>query len=376
MYSNNSNNVLFNLSNLHHGGGLQVAISFVDELSRLPDSDFAYTLIVSSEVHNGLQRLGVDLSVFSNYQVIDTIGLNALWSPLNQQVKQYDVVFTLFGPNYLRKQAKLEIVGFAQSWILKFDNPISQAMPQLAKIKLRLKFYVQRLLFKRSDKLIVELEHVKQALIKQTLADAHDIYVVHNTISLLYLDQSKWSAIRIPKQEESLSIGIVTRDYPHKNLAILPELASILLTKFGLTVHFYVSLNEQEWSKKTDTFKRYVSTVGALSVEQCPSFYQQMDAVIFPSLLECFSATPLEALVMKKPLFASDREFVKDVCAQYAYYFDPTDALAGAQLIANYFASPATEEQLEAAYLHTVNFSNATQRANSYLQIIRDNLEQ
>jgi glycosyltransferase involved in cell wall biosynthesis len=144
----------------------------------------------------------------------------------------------------------------------------------------------------------------------------------------------------------------------------------------GIQVHFYLSLNEQKWLTKSIEFKQVVSTVGALSVDQCPSFYQQMDAVIFLSLLECFSATPLEAMAMKKPLFASDRGFVKDVCAQHAYYFEPTDAHSIAKVIADYVGNPATETQLEAARQHVLNFSNATQRAKDYIRIIQDQLTQ
>ena len=61
-----------------------------------------------------------------------------------------------------------------------------------------------------------------------------------------------------------------------------------------------------------------------------------MDAIIFPSLLECFSATPLEAMAMEKPFFASDREFIRDVCSDYALYFDPEDPISAANVINDY----------------------------------------
>ena len=367
---------LINLSNLHTGGGLQVAISFVDELSRLPPPLFKYSLIVSTEVHEGLVRLGTDISQFSDYEVLDTFGIRALWSPLNERIKHYDCVFTLFGPNYLRDQAKHEIVGFAQAWILNFENPTSLAMRADKRLILWLKFYIQRLFFKRSHRFVVELEHVKEGLVSKKIALAENIFVVHNTLSSLYLDSSRWSSVSFIKHANHFSIGFVSRDYPHKNIAILPSVAQILLTQYGIQVHFYVSLNEQEWLTKSIEFKQAVSTVGALSVDQCPSFYQQMDAVIFPSLLECFSATPLEAMAMKKPLFASDRGFVKDVCAQHAYYFEPTDAHSIAKVIADYVGNPATETQLKAARQHALNFSNATQRAKDYIRIIQDQLTQ
>jgi hypothetical protein len=187
-----------------------------------------YSLIVSTEVHEGLVRLGTDISQFSDYEVLDTFGIRALWSPLNTCVKHYSCVFTLFGPNYLRVQAKHELVGFAQPWILNFKNPISQAMRFDKRLTLWFKFYIQRLFFRRAHKLIVELEHVKEGLVSKKIALAENISVVYNTLSALYSNSSLWSSVTLDKQANCFAIGFVTRDYPHKNIAILPSVAEIL----------------------------------------------------------------------------------------------------------------------------------------------------
>lgn len=368
--------VIVNASNLHTGGGVQVAISFIYEISIL-DTDFSnFTILVSAEVHRGLIYLNINTDVFGNYQVVNTNGLKALFSPLNKIVKNCDVIFTIFGPNYLRVRAKNEIVGFAQLWILNFDNPISQKMSFLSRHVLRTKFYIQWLFFLRADHYVVELEHVKKGLIQSKGIDAEKVSVVYNTVSSLYLDKSKWKSINIEKGTEEISLGIVTRDYPHKNIGILPAVGQILESKYNLKVHFYTTLNELEWSARDDFFKMYVSTVGSLSPEQCPSFYQQIDGVVFPSLLECFSATPLEAMVMTKPLFASDRGFVRDVCAEYALYFDPLDANDIAHKIARYFNTGSNRtEHLEKAKNHALNFSSARSRAEKYLEVIQEQMK-
>ncbi|MDD4853758.1 MAG: glycosyltransferase [Acinetobacter towneri] len=366
-----------NASNLHFGGGVQVAISFLYELSRMMNKDLSSIHIVSSsEVDNGLSRLNTNTAVFGSYEVIDTHGLQAFNSKLNNRIKNYEVVFTVFGPNYLRVKAKKEIVGFAQLWMLNFDNPISQKMSFLSKNVLRLKFLIQWLFFLRADHYVVELEHVKKGLIQSKGVDAEKVSVVYNTVSSLYLDESKWKSINIEKGTEEISLGIVTRDYPHKNIGILPAVGQILESKHNLKVHFYTTLNELEWSARDDFFKKHVSTVGSLSPDQCPSFYQQIDGVVFPSLLECFSATPLEAMVMKKPLFASDRGFVRDVCAEYAEYFDPLDANDIALKIARYFKTGSNStEQLEKAKNHALNFSSARSRAEKYLEVIQKQMK-
>lgn len=369
--------VLINAANIHSGGGLQAVSSFIYELSNMVDEEvYLLHIVVSREVSNELYNLGLDSQVFAYYEIIDTFGLKAFFSKLNKIIKEYDVVFTVFGPNYLRVKSEIEIVGFAQLWILNFNNPISKDMSFLSRNILRVKFYFQWLFFLRADHYIVELEHVKKSLVENKGVDSKNISVVYNTVSSLYKDKSKWQSVRIKKNQEEISLGIVTRDYPHKNINILPMVAEVLETKHNLKVHFYTTLNDAEWATKGAFFKKYVSTVGSLSPDQCPSFYEQIDAVVFPSLLECFSATPLEAMVMSKPLFASDRGFVRDVCGDHAVYFDPLDADDIAFNIANYFkADTERAEQLEQARDHALGFSSAKGRAEQYLEIIQQHLK-
>lgn len=369
--------VFFNASNLHTGGGVQVAISFLYEASLLhKDSNLPIDVIVSTEVADGLARLKTNTSVFTNYEIINTYGLKAFFSSLNSRIKNYDVVFTVFGPNYLRVKAKKEVVGFAQLWMLNFNNPVSNKMSFLNKNILRFKFFIQWLFFLRADHYVVELEHVKKSLVDKKGVDSKKISVVYNTVSSLYKDKSKWRPVLIKKNQEGLSLGIVTRDYPHKNINILPLVAQALEAKHNLKVHFYTTLNDAEWSTKDAFFKKHVSTVGSLSPDQCPSFYEQIDGVVFPSLLECFSATPLEAMVMSKPLFASDRGFVRDVCGDHAVYFDPLDADDIALNIASYFkADTERTDQLQQARDHALSFSSARGRAEQYLEIIQQHLK-
>ena len=95
--------ILINAANLHSGGAVQVAVSFIYELSVLDDSTCSNIHIVASqEVADALIRLDIDTSMFGHYEHIDTFGLKAFFSTLNNRIKNYDTVFTIFGTNYLR----------------------------------------------------------------------------------------------------------------------------------------------------------------------------------------------------------------------------------------------------------------------------------
>jgi glycosyltransferase involved in cell wall biosynthesis len=363
--------VFINMANIHSGGGLQVATSFICELVNIEISDFDLYIFLSSEVNAELARLDVKVEDFSHAYVENNYGLGAFNSSLNDKVKGFDLGFTVFGPNYLRSKDYINLVGFAQPWIL--DGSVYNILPTLSRFKSKLKFAAQKWFFKRSDALVVELEHVRDGLCQRKIAAPADIYVAYNCISSLYFNKSFWRSVDILPKKSKFRIGFLSRDYPHKNTKIIPSINRVLREKYGLDVEFWVTLNGSEWANKSEEFKQRTRNAGSLSVAQCPSFYQAMDAVIFPSLLECFSATPLEAIVMERPLFASDRRFVRDVCGNYAIYFDPLDALDAARVIADYIRHHHGKDgqRLTEAREHAVNFSNARGRAERYLEIIR-----
>ena len=352
---------------------MQVAVSVIDELSRLPDCSDDLTILASDEVHADLQLLGSDLSRFSDYQIFNTYGLSAIWSGLGEKLRGHHVVFTLFGPLYLRSVLSVSIVGFAQAWIIYPDNEAYRSFSAFRRFTSRLKFFVQALIFKRADRLVVELQHVKDQLVGRKVAEARQVDVVHNGLSSVYLHAEKWKPLQTPIVKTRFSIGFVGRDYAHKNTGVFPQIKKLLHDLHDIDVDFYVTFNATEWAATTEFFRASVNNIGVLYSAQCPTFYQHMDAVIFPSVLECFSATPLEALAMEKPLFASDRGFVRDVCADYAWYFDPENPAEAADLIATYISKHLGHDgvRLAAARQHVIQFSSARQRAMDYLKLMQ-----
>ena len=365
---------LLNASNLHVGGGIQVAVSLIHELSCMDMQHEQVSILASDEVHANLQALATDLSRFASYEVFNTHGLSTLLSDLPRKVRGFDVVFTVFGPLYAWPMHALSLVGFAQPWIVYPNNELYQRLSFRLSIKTRLVFLAQTFFFKRADRLIVELEHVRQSLCEQRIFQPRRIDVVHNCLNAVYLQPTQWRALARPLNKRHFSIGFLGRDYLHKNTSVLPEIKTLLRTKHDLQVDFYVTFTDAEWLAKDSDFRNQIQNMGVLDVAQCPSFYAQLDAVVFPSLLECFSATPLEAMAMSKPLFASDRSFVRDVCGDFAYYFNPKEASSAAGLIANYIHHVAGQDQtqLAAARAHVLRFSNPSQRAKRYLQIMQE----
>ncbi|MGD8105573.1 glycosyltransferase [Pantoea sp. FN0302] len=366
--------MLLNASNLHVGGGVQVATSVISELSLFADLPATLTVWASTEVDANLKSLECDLSSLPEYEVVDTYGLKAIFSPAIAKTRSFDRVFTIFGPLYSLFSKNFNIVGFAQPWIIYPNNEISKGLSFWRRITTRLKFTTQSFFFRKSDLVIVELEHVAKGLQEKGIAGTNNINIIYNCINSIYFDETKWKELPINYNENKIKLGFVGRNYKHKNTQLFPAIVSNLLEKHNIEAECYVTFNEDEWQACSDEFKKNVTNIGVLSIAQCPSFYKSMDAIIFPSLLECFSATPLEAMVMSKPLFASDRPFNHDICKDYAIYFDPLNAEDAANKIANYFLrnrdSPESIQILDEARQHALGFPNAKERAKQYLQYL------
>ena len=365
--------VCVNASNLHAGGGVQVAVSFVYELSNLArQRNYSLSVIVSTEVHRDLMGLGADTNLFFEYLVVDTYGLGSLSRSFGKLMAKFDLVFTVFGPAYFFGYRGVSLVGFAQPWIIYPDNEIYRSRSLWGRMLLRVKFGFQRIFFGSSAALIVELEHVRHRIVDLGVMSRSRVHVVPNAISALYFKPEQWRSVELVKRRDVLSFGFIGRDYPHKNTDFLLRLKKSLYSKFGVDADFFVTFSESEWLAKSEDFRANIVNVGPLSVSQCPSFYSQMDAIVFPSLLECFSATPLEAMAMKTPLFASDRGFVRDVCGDYVGYFDPSNEMDAAALIAASLTNGwlVDQSRLEAARVHAVQFSSAEGRARKYLDIV------
>jgi glycosyltransferase involved in cell wall biosynthesis len=359
-------------ANLHVGGGVQVATSVIEELSLMKTRPAGLTVWASSVVDANLRQLGFDPAAFAGYEVVDHRGLSTLWSGAAARMAGYDCVLVIFGPLYVVRRTVPSVVGFAQPWIIYPDNEIHGRLPMLRRWLTCLKFRIQGVFFRRADVLLAELEHVRKGLVRQGIAEPDRIRVVHNCLSSIYLQPERWQSVTVPQRRGRFRLGFVGRNYPHKNTVIFPEVRAVLLRKHGLEVDLYVTFTDDEWFACAPEFRQAAENVGPLSVPQCPNFYRAMDGVLFPSLLECFSATPLEAMAMERPLFASDRPFIRDVCTEHAHYFDPMDPEAAADCIARYLKSDRDGARLAAARERALAYADAAGRARQYLECLEE----
>ena len=368
--------ILINATNLHSGGGVQVASSFIYELSLLLCNYESIKVIVllSTSVRRSLP-FNMELDKFERFEEVNTYGIKKPPKLLLELSKQCDLCFTVFGPLYYKLKSNYNLVGFAQPWIIYPDNPLYENMSTLQYIKTKLKFFIQKVYFKQADFLVVEHESVKSGLVRQNF-HSEKIQVVHNTVSAPFIDVSIKELLPTIKINEDFIFGYVGRAYEHKNLQVLKFVDDILKSKYGLEIAFLFTLTDDEMDSLGFNSLPNFYTHGVISNLQCPDFYSQINAFIFPSLLECFSAAPLEAMMSSKPIFASDYDFIREIYGDAVYYFNPQDAENIAEVIVNNIYN---ETELKKRTTLGLNLAQKTftakDRAQSYMKLINKIIE-
>jgi glycosyltransferase involved in cell wall biosynthesis len=357
-------NITLNFSNIKIGGAKQVALSFLMELKKKDIEKL--NILVSKEVHDEL--ISTNFKFSNKLKIYNSSVFNFFSFSLIPEIKNTKIVFTLFGPFYAFTRAKT-ITGFAQPWILYPNNLVNKDLGFFKKHMLRLKFKIQLLFFKKDKALVVESDVAKNILINKL--NFKFVNVVNNSINTLFLSQIP----SIKEVQKDFKIGVIGRNYPHKNLKILPQILDIINIEFESKVAFYVTLTDQEFKSMNSSFQNKIINYGSLNVSECPKFYNEMDLIFFPSLLEVFSATPLESLYMKKPFVCSDLSFNKGFLENFTFYAKPNNIKDSAKVLIEVLELLKSNDQslinklnLGSEYIkHNFQPSN---RAKAYLEII------
>ncbi|WP_437614014.1 glycosyltransferase family 4 protein [Erwinia sp. V71] len=364
--------LLVNASNLYVGGGVQVGVSVIEEFT---EAGIEFIAAVSPAVFEQLSS-----SAKKRSQVIKKTpsGLFNFSSRLQMDhlITSLHVteVFTIFGPSYWNPKVKNHLVGFALPWLIYESSYIFSKLSCKEKIKKIILSFLQPFYFKlNATSIVCETRDVSDRVVKLLNFSPSNVHTVSNTISSVFTDTNKYDyqvLNKLPSKGEDIWLLTISHDYPHKNIAIIKELLELLpeYYKFVLTVgnEFKNNIEERHHNR--------LIVLGKVSSAECPPLYEICDALFLPTLLECFSASYVEAMYMAKPIFTSNRGFAKTVCGNSAYYFDPLNAFDIAKTILQAYNEPLVMKNISSAGRSIVaNMPSAAERARKYLSIIYAN---
>jgi glycosyltransferase involved in cell wall biosynthesis/ubiquinone/menaquinone biosynthesis C-methylase UbiE len=130
--------------------------------------------------------------------------------------------------------------------------------------------------------------------------------------------------------------------YAHKNIDILVDATRKLPRYTGRPAKCVITVSPEQHPGARRLLGQLargqvagkIDNIGPVPSEILPDVYRSAEALIFPTLLESFSRTYLEAMYFGLPILTSDRDFAHHLCRDAATYFDPLDADSVARAMA------------------------------------------
>lgn len=369
--------ILINATNIKVGGGVQVAVSVINELfSDNRGKEIVYA--VSTPVY---EQLKVDSDKLKKVFVVD-VAISKPLAYISSLKKLENIaldnkvkcVFSIFGPSYWTPKSAKHLIGFANAWLVSGVNERAyDAYPRSKRFFMRLKNYLLGvMLYNDASYYVTETNDVKDKFCNHFGCSPERIDVVGNTISQLFFDSS--SDVFGLSKIEAFKFVTITHNYPHKNLKCIVPLGEFL-NNLGFKCIFVVTIPESEYEQLDSRFKDYTHNIGPIKITECKSVYDNCDALFLPTLIECFTASYLEAMATKLPILTSGLPFAENICESSAYYFDPYCDESIKNVVVNFLRKynsedPEIKEKLNCYPELLAKYKSNQVRVNNYMALL------
>lgn len=364
--------ILVNVSNLKVGGGVQVADSVCRELYKYPEHHFVV-------VHtNALENCTNDIVHFSNIETVEyetPLDTKTIISGRDKTLdalvteKGIDAVLTVFGPSRWRPRVP-HLSGFAKPQLVLPESPFWKLLPFKQWLSYQIRNRLTKFSFGRcADYYFTENPFISERL--QQIFPHKKVFTVTNNANQVFLHPDQWdNSIELPPFN-GVTMLTVTANYPHKNLPILIKACHYLEGKHPtLRFRFVLTINDNDLQGVDDCARRHIVFLGPVKIAQVPPLYEKADVMLLPTLLECFSASYAEAMVMRRPIITTNLDFAQGLCADAALYYDATSHEALGEAIVSLVADKALQERLVENGVEQLNkFDTFEQRAEKLIKI-------
>ena len=316
--------IIINTTNLKIGGAIQVAISFINECIGFSENEYYVflSLSVAKEINHDLFPQNFKFYQFKNPSRF--ILFDKTIAELDKKEKEInaDMVFSVFGPTYWKPKSK-HLMGFANGLYLYKDSPYFESFSIMEKLKFKLKKEYHRLLLKNNaDFYVLQTDDMKKRFSKFLGIDEAKMAVVSSRYDRVFENQIEDLNMLPKKSGDEFWFVTISAYYPHKRLDLINELVP-LIKKEQLNIKFVLTLSDDVIENRFADSKEHIINIGSIKLEECPYVYSRCDALFLPTLIESFTASYPEAMIMKKPILTSHYSFAKTVCKDAALYFDP-----------------------------------------------------
>lgn len=305
------------------GGGVQVADSLCCMLSNYKQHQFI--VVLSSWMEATQEKISnydnVTTHIYSIKKSVKTLmlGRDAFLDKLVDN-HEINVVLTVFGPSWWIPRVT-HLSGFARPHLVQKESPYFNNISFSERLKL---LFIKWSFNRCSKNYWTENPLISESL--KTLFPNKEVFTITNYYNQVFDKPNCWKQKKLPKFSGNTFLT-VSAPHANKNLKIALDVARILRKKNpSFVFRFVFTIDEADYPQVPNELKGNFLFVGRVTIEECPSLYQQADIMFQPSLLECFSASYPEAMKMSVPIVTTDLAFAKGLCGDAAVYYSAIDA--------------------------------------------------
>ncbi len=369
--------LLVNCSNIRGGGASQVALATFQHLRKYAGN--TYCIFLSPDFKGYIDPASFPGN-FTFHFLPKHIGVPANFLKIRNMLslleKNFnpDCSFTLFGPSYWTPVSP-HLMGYAIPHYVYPESPFFKTLSWKETVNLKVKRFLQRYFLRKNAQFYVaETEDVRKRLSVFLGVPVERIFMVTAALHPVYSDMTiqRKDLVLQPRTAGEVRMISISGLGAHKNLLIIKRVIPLLREKYNINPRFILTVPDSIYQENFPTPDEHIINVGPVSIESCPSLYEQSDFVFLPSMLECFSALYLEGMFLGKPILTSDLSFAHAICMDAALYFDPLDP----EDIAKKIHTMVTDEKarnriIEAGFRHIHDFPTSEERTSQYMSIIR-----
>ncbi len=330
--------VLFDFSSITSGGGVQLAMNFIDKIiNNITKIGINPVLLLPQK--GDLSKIS-GIKYFKIYRIKSSYIQRFIFEyselALIYKTEKIDIIYTFFGPGLPHPKSIKSIVGVAYPIICYPKSSFWKYINNKLKIRQYIlnKFRVYRLR-KYSDLIILETEVMKDRINTYCKIDKQRLTVLPPSPTE-YIEEREYQDCKTG----ILKIGILSGNSPHKNLWRLPEIIRGILSTGFNNFKMVISINEhmgsQIFNNKNDLFE-YFEFFGTVQVNKIQKFYNYIDVMMNISDLESFSNNYMESWKTGKPIISSNRDFAKNILKKSAYYVEPHEPFISGVKLGNWF---------------------------------------
>ena len=369
--------IIINTTNLKVGGALQVAISFIYECINFDQHKYFVFLSpsMSKEIKQNLFPNNFQFYEFKNPSRF--ILFDSTIEKLNKKEEEInpDIVFSVFGPTYWNPKSK-HIMGFANGLYLYPESPYFKSFTLFTKVKFKLtKEYHRFLLRMNANFYVLQTDDMKKRFSNFIGVSENKMEVVASRYDKIFENKIENLDLLPNKNDDEFWFITISAFYPHKKLDLINDLVP-LIKKEQLNIKFVLTLTDETIEQYFPDAKDYIINIGSIKLEECPYVYSKYNALFLPTLIESFTASYPEAMIMKKPILTSNYSFAQTVCKNAALYFNPYDVNDIMSKIKNIYIDKLLYDGLIEEGLKVVQeLPSSKDRAEQYLNLCKKVIE-